>query len=291
MELHSLEGVGLSRLYEAFMAAFADYAVPIRWSAEEFALSNKRRGYDPSVSLAAFEEGRIVGFVLNGRGRWEGREAVYDLGTGVLAEARGSGLAGRLASRIIEDLPALGIERYVLEVIRENLPAYKTYLKAGFAVTRSLECHEGSFVDPGTPKPAGVTVRELGDGGAFPRDQARAMRDWRPAWQNDDAAIARAPELVRVFGAFEGDRLVGYLVGQGDGLIWQLAVAGPSRRRGVGTALVRALAAGRAGADGKAPRLRYINIQADDIASMALMDKAGAPRTVGQFEMTLEIKK
>ncbi|MDP3176425.1 MAG: GNAT family N-acetyltransferase, partial [Spirochaetaceae bacterium] len=244
-DIRSLEGENEGRIYDAFMAAFADYSVPIRMTTTEFAENNARRGFDPSISLGAYDGDSLVGFVLNGRGRWDGRPAAYDLGTGVLPAARGSGLAGTLASRLVAYLPARALELYVLEVIRDNLPAFKTYEKAGFSITRSLECPDGSYADAGRPTPEGLGIVELSDGAAFPRAQVARFRDWEPSWQNSDDSIVRMPGRLVILGARLGGgsgRLAGFIVASPKGTIWQFAVARDLRRRGIGSALLRELA-------------------------------------------------
>jgi len=286
MEMRTLEGSEPRLLYAAFREAFADYEVPVTWSQAEFEAANARRGFDPTVSLGAFEDGRMVGFVFNGRGAWGGVPTVYDMGTGVVPSARGSALAGKIAERLKEMLPGLGIRRYLLEVIRDNAPALKTYERAGFRVTRNFECPGGTFADPGRPAPAGVRVEELA---AFPRAQAAAMRDWEPSWQNSDDSIARNPTPLVMLGAREDGRaggrpegrLLGCLVAAPNGTIWQLAVDRGARRRGIGTALLRSLAARSGGA------IRYINVQSDDEASLGLLARCGAGEGPGQHEMVL----
>ncbi len=280
MELRSLDGESGEKLYETFMAAFADYSVPMTMSRADFDESNARRGLDPSISLGAYEGDRLVGFIMNGRGRWAGRPAAYDLGTGVLPEARGAGLSGTLARRLVEFLPSRGLELYVLEVIRDNLPAFKTYEKAGFAVTRLLECPDGRFADSGRPAPAGLELVELPGGAAFPRSEVAAFRDWEPTWQNSDDSIARTTGRLVILGARLEGRLAACLVASPKGTIWQLAVDRSLRGRGIGSALLRELAR-RAGAD-----LRYINVQADDAETLRFLAARGIGAGVGQYEMT-----
>jgi ribosomal protein S18 acetylase RimI-like enzyme len=282
-EIRILEGESVERLYGAFMGAFADYAVPVSWSLDEFAESNARRGLDLSISLGAYEGERILGFILNGRGSWGGRPAAYDLGTGVLPEARGGGLSGELAARLVGFLPGRGIARYVLEVLRDNAPAIKTYERAGFRVSRLLECPGGSFVEPGLPEPVGLEILELPAGAAFPRSLFASFRDWEPTWQNSDDSVARMPGRLVVLGARLEGEILGGLVAGVNGSIWQLAVARGARRRGIGTALLRALAA-RSG-----PSLRYVNVQANDEASLGLLARAGISGGPGQYEMTREL--
>jgi len=294
-DVRSLAGEDAGRLYGAFMAAFADYSVPLRMSFSDFAENNARRGFDPSISLGAYEGDRLVGFVLNGLGRWSGRPAAYDLGTGVLPEARGSALAGTLASRSVALLPSRGLELYVLEVIRGNLPAFKTYEKAGFSITRSLECPEGSYADDGRPSPEGLEVVELPGGAAFPRSRVARFRDWEPSWQNSDDSIARMPGRLSILMARltggpedvaeggEGGRLAGFVVASPKGTIWQLAVARDLRRMGIGSALLRELAR-RVG-----PALRYVNVDARDEICLSFLARRGLGPGVGQYEMAREL--
>ena len=252
------------------------------WSFEDFRASCLRRGVDLSISLGAREDGRLVGFVLNGRGTWGGVPAAYDAGTGVVPSARGSALAGRMAARVLEILPALGIRRYVLEVIRDNIPAFRTYVKAGFEVTRSLECPGGVFADSGKPVPEGLTVEDTGREGLDGK-AAAARRDWEPSWQNSDDSVRRAVEPLVVLETRRDGRSVGHLIASSNGTIWQLAVDRDLRRRGVGTALLRALTARRG------PSIRYVNVQADDGATLGLLQSCGIGPGVGQYEMIREI--
>lgn len=282
-EIKSLANETSQTLYDAFMAAFADYSVPITWSKADFDESNARRGLDLSISLGAYDGGRLVGFIMNGRGSWDGLPAAYDLGTGVLPEARGSGLSGALAARLVDFLAERGLRRYVLEVIRDNAPAYKTYVKAGFHVTRLLECPEGNHSDPGKPMPAGLGIVDLPGGTAFPRHEVAAFRDWQPTWQNSDDSILRTPGALVILGAVLDGRLVGHCVAGTKGTIWQLAVDRAFRRQGIGSALLREVAA-RTG-----PALRYINVQADDAATLGLLFRCGLGPGVGQYEMAREL--
>lgn len=286
-EYRSLAGENPEAVYRAFMEAFADYSVKVDWSRADFEAANGRRGYDPGLSIGAYRDGRLAGFVLTGRGLWQGRPAAYDLGTGVLPSDRGSGLAGAIAAEIKARLVRSGVETWILEVIRDNAPAFRTYEKAGFVITRSFECPGGRFRDPGRGMPPGIEIAEA-DPGRFPWEEARAMREWEPSWQNSDASIARSSPRPGIWAAWKagaagGRRLSGYAVAQESGSLWQLAVSPEERRRGVGTALLRAAAKASGG------KLRYINVQADDAATLGLLASCGIAESVGQYEMALAL--
>jgi len=282
-DIRGLGGESGERLYQAFRLAFADYSVPMDMSRAEFDENNARRGLDLGISLGAYEDGTLVAFILNGRGVWGGKAAAYDLGTGVLPGSRGSGLSGTLAAKLIAFLPERGLERYVLEVIRGNVPAFKTYERAGFRIKRSLECPAGIFVDAPRPAPADLAIVELPGGAAFPRAEAAALRDWEPSWQNSHDSIARMPGPLVILGARLQGSLAGILVASPKGTIWQLAVARGMRCRGIGSALLRELAR-RVG-----PELRYVNVQADDAECLRFLAARGLGAGVGQYEMIREL--
>ena len=282
-ELRTLAGESGDRIHQAFLAAFADYNVPMDMTRAEFDEDHARRGFDPSISLGAYEGDRLVGFIFNGRGTWQGRPAAYDNGTGVVPEARGTGLSGKLAAKVIELLRAQGIELYVLEVMRDNMPAFKTYERAGFHITRWLECVRGTFADTGRTTPSAVEIVEVPTGKGFPRAEAAACRDWEPTWQNSGDSIERMPGPMVALGARLDGKLVGYVVSSSEGVIWQLAVERELRCRGIGSALLRELAV-RVGTT-----MRYVNVRADDGECLRFLDARGIHAWVGQYEMIREM--
>src|SRR5690606_26990641 len=83
-------------LYDAFLAAFADYILPIKITREEFAIKFKREGVEPTFCAGAYHGRQLVGFVLTGLGERQGKPTAYNAGTGVLPEHRGHGLTKQL---------------------------------------------------------------------------------------------------------------------------------------------------------------------------------------------------
>ena len=72
MEIKSLEKTDFETLFKAFSTAFADYDIQL--NAEELKTMWKRRGFNPSLSFAAFEGKDIVSFTLNGVGKFNGQK-------------------------------------------------------------------------------------------------------------------------------------------------------------------------------------------------------------------------
>ena len=280
----TLAGVPDEALLACFLEAFSGYAVPVRLTPEDFRANNALRGYAPELSAGAFEGGRPVGFVLNGRGAWRGLPAGYDLGTGVIPPRRGGGLAGRLAEASLALLRGAGLKLYLLEVLKDNAPALALYKKKGFEVTREFHCYRAgrAGLRPAAAPP-GFELRELS-----PADlpAAAALRGWEPSWQNSDAALRRWPGGLTLLGAFRDGGLAGYGVIKPGGDIPQLAVRPDFRRRGLGAALVAALAASL---PQERRHVTFINVDGADAASRAALPALGFAPFAEQYEMLLPL--
>lgn len=138
MQFQSLEGVPLETVYPVFLEAFSDYSLPVRQSYAEFQSSLLRKGYQASVSVGAFQDGALVGFLLGGLRMWDQKLTVYDMGTGVVPQARRQGIGDQLFDAARSQMEAQGAGQYLLEVLRDNEGAYRLYEKRGFRSGGSL---------------------------------------------------------------------------------------------------------------------------------------------------------
>lgn len=136
MEIKSLANTSPDSLFEAFSLAFADYE--IRLDKSQLLKMLKRRGFDPALSFAAFENDRIIAFTLNGTGIFNGIPTAYDTGTGTLKEYRGKGMATAIFNHSIPYLRKENIRQYLLEVLQHNTKAVSVYRNLGFEVTREF---------------------------------------------------------------------------------------------------------------------------------------------------------
>lgn len=292
IHFESLEGIPEETLYAAFIDAFSDYEVPVTASLEDFLSMHRRRGVSYAASVGAFDagaDGRLVAFIFNGDGDWMGSRCAYDAGTGVALSHRGLGLSKSLAAEAAARLREAGFRLWFLEVLVGNEKAIRTYKGAGFRPTRRFSCPDGCLPEarrlaPELASAAGVEVRDLGhlDTGRF-----ASWRSWPPSWQNSDVSVRRSPERLVALGAFgpsPGEGPLGYVVATDRGSVFQLAVRPDSRRRGVGRALAAALAA-------RVPdgRIRYVNVQSDDRATLGLLSSLGLSSLHDQWEMLLEL--
>lgn len=282
IEFRPLTGVPFATIHRAFLEAFSDYSVPLQLSEADLREMVIRRGFEPEISLGAFQKGELIAFTLNGSGSWLGRKTAYDTGTGVIPSHRGRGI-GRAMIRSCDDLlRSHQFEQYLLEVIQTNEAAVELYRGSGFEVTRELQCF--SFAAPESrSRPAGLAIevtRELP-----PWNSVTPFRDVAPSWQNSDDSLRRARgERLTLTATLEGV-LAGYAVlFTANGDLPQLAVAQPARRRGVGSALLA-----EAFRVARQP-LRIVNIDVSEGSIGRFLEASGATPTVAQFEMIRPLK-
>jgi ribosomal protein S18 acetylase RimI-like enzyme len=267
MQIRPLEPGDFPLLLTTFNEAFSDYAVAFQLSADALAEMLLRRGYAPQASVGVFDGDRLVAFTLNGLGGWRGRLTGYDTGTGVVPSNRGRGLSSRMIDAATDLLRAAGARQYLLEVLQSNERAIRVYQRAGFEVTRALQCWsvDSSEASPPLPPAAAIDWTEV----------ARWF-DVDPSWQNSIEAVGRA-RAPRTIYAATGGRLLGCAVVFDNGDLPFLAVAPDARRNGFGRQLLRSASAGRA--------LRVLNVDASSAAADSFLRACGATPTVAQWEM------
>jgi ribosomal protein S18 acetylase RimI-like enzyme len=272
--LRPLHDDDFDAVHTAFVEAFSDYSVKLQLAPEQLREMLTRRGWSPERSIAALDGERMVGFTLNGIGTWQGQPATYDTGTGVIPSHRGRGLSRAMFEALLPTLRDGGITQYLLEVLATNDTALALYRSLGFNTTRMFQCW--SYAIAAEPR---QEIREVApDWPLF-----ETWLDVAPSWQNSTDSIRRSRSPHAILGAFDEGRLVGYaVVYLANGDLPQLAVAPSHRRRGFGTALLRAAWA-RVGMP-----LRVLNVEENAAEVCAFLEAAGAERTVRQHEMLLK---
>jgi len=243
MQIDSLRNTPFNIISEAFNRAFADYEMQL--DKEQLRNMLKRRGFDPALSFAATDNGRIVSFTFNGTGLFNGIPTAYDTGTGTLSEYRGKGLASQVFEYSIPYLKQAGISQYLLEVLQHNTSAVSVYRKIGFEESREFnyfrQDNEALRIVNGPPAiPCEVKPIALNEfAGMVPH-----LWDFYPSWQNSFESINRVPKDFIYLGAFTDGKLTGYSVFEpATGDVTQLAVDKQYRRKGIGSLLFRQMLA------------------------------------------------
>ncbi|MFT3744410.1 MAG: GNAT family N-acetyltransferase [Pyrinomonadaceae bacterium] len=280
MECRFLNEGYFHKLYAAFTEAFSDYVIPFALTEAQFRNHINLNAVDLERTVGVIDGDRVVGFTLNGFGDWQGRKTVYDAGTGVVPSERRRGVSESMFEMMLPRFRAAGIEQCLLEVITTNTGAIHLYEKLGFEKVRRLallQC-DRKITEPETPRPD-IKIREISQ-----PDWDGLSSFWNgiPSWQNSIDAVKRSKALKLIFGAFEQDKCVGYVVfSEKFGRIAQIAVSKEHRRRGIGTALLRAVQNGTA--DGFS--MQVINIDTALGEAISFFIRRGFYERLNQHEM------
>jgi ribosomal protein S18 acetylase RimI-like enzyme len=281
----TLESTDLVTLHKAFIEAFSDYQVKMDLPLWKFELMQKRRGYHPKISMGAFKDGVLVGFVLNGQRLWNGKTTVYDLGTGVIPDYRKQGITSNILAKLNELLKEKKIEQYLLEVIQINTNAFNLYKKQGFEITRDFSCLFLSK-DKHTPMLT-HKVEHLDADRISPEiwDQFSQFWDFQPSWQNSIDSINAAPEIFKYSIVRLDGMIVGYgIVDKRSGDIPQLAVRKDYRHRGIGRSILADLFENI-----ETSKVSMINVDDRAKEMKEFLIKTGFENSVNQFEMLLKL--
>lgn len=279
MEIKSLDNTSHDKLFQAFEQAFADYELQLNKA--ELLTMLKRRGFNPTLSFAAFDGDKIVSFTCNGIGDFNGTRMAYDTGTGTLKDYRGQGLATQIFEYSIPHLKEAGIKEYLLEVLQHNTGAVSVYSKLGFEVTREFyyfktepERINKEVKTPDFPYTLGViNINEY--------DSIPGFWDFNPSWQNSIESINRAPEDFICLGVFTEGRLVGYGVfDPTSGDVTQIAVDKPYRRKGIGSLLLQKMIEAN-----KYTSIKIVNTDITCDSITAFLKAKNIEPTGKQFEM------
>lgn len=276
----SLEKTNHETLHKAFLEAFSDYQVKIDLPFWKFEQMLQRKGFHPEMSIGAFENDRLVGFVLNGFRMWNGKETVYDIGTGIIGEYRRQGLTSDMLLHIKKLLKDKRVEQYLLEVLKENQAAIQLYQKQGFTVEREFSCFQldkAEFISTTTCKVEKTAQLDL--------NQLKEFWDFKPSWQNSIESICAIPEAFSYLIARVDETIAGYgVIDKRTGDLPQIAVNKDFRGRGIAGSILTKLLENTA-----SENISVINVEAESKSVEKFLEKAGFEFEVGQYEMLLKL--
>ncbi len=143
MTVRNLSHQTLDEVLDCFLLAFDNYFVPLPKDRDYFIRRWQAAGVDLSSSYGMFDQGQMVGFILNAVGRRLGYKTAFNTGTGVLPQYRGKGITKSIYQFALPDLKKQGFERSTLEVITQNVAAIKAYQSVGFVINKHYKCFKG----------------------------------------------------------------------------------------------------------------------------------------------------
>lgn len=271
----SLENTAIQEIVEAFNLGFSDYFVPIAMTSEALQAKFDSEGIRLDFSVGVFDENKLVGFILHFFSEIDSLKRVYNGGTAVLPKYRGQGLTQKMYDFSKSVLLDYKIDEFILEVLTINSFAINAYEKIGFKKVREVECYKGKII-PFVFENSKININEID---TVSWNEIVEFWDFKPTWQNSIETILKLQ--TKIIGAFDENRLIGYLVfNPSEKRIRQFAVEKKYRRKGVGSQL-----------------FSYVNtfekddislINVDKIAGLkSFFESIGLKNTVNQYEMVM----
>lgn len=280
MEYKKLTDTSIENIHGAFVGAFSDYEVDISTSVEKLKKTLNRRGVNLDISIGAFEEGTLVGFILNGLRVIDGKKIAYDAGTGVIPSFRRRGITTKMLEEVIKILKLNRVDRYILEVIKTNTSAFEFYKKEGFRIKRELPCYEIDKADYNpikvyeTSHLAGLDIKDL-----------TRFWDVKPSWQNSIDSVNQISKEFIYSVVYENEKIIGYgIIDKKTGDIPQIAVDKEHRNKGVGTSILTDLIENT-----EEDLISAINIDGSSKSANEFFIKLGFTNMIEQYEMSLDI--
>jgi GNAT superfamily N-acetyltransferase len=282
MYFKNLQAFPLHTLAETFNLAFSDYVIPMHFTEVQLIEKLTRDGINLEHSVGAFEGDKLVGFILQGLGLWEGLLTAYNGGTGVIPAYRGQKLTQQLYTYSLPQLKAAGVKQCLLEVVTRNKVAFKTYGNIGFKIARTFQSFKGELKTGATvAQPVGFHYREIT---GLDWQVAESFWDYKPSWGYNWAAIQRTREFTRLIGVYQKEQLIGYgAIHENTNRVAQFAIAPAFRNKGLGLHLFRKLAIG------KTTPISVINVDERSEITLNFLEDIGLNQFLSQYEMVLAL--
>lgn len=263
-----LQETSIEQLASCFNSAFSDYEQPICFTPESMKYYLTASSVDLSLSYGAFVEEQPVGLILNSSGVYQGENAVFDAGTGVVPEHRGKKVFSRLFEFTVGQLRQHGIKKYYLEVLQSNDPAVAIYRKKDFSVRRAYSVLVASGSESDLKQDVSMSAYE-----AFtPFPTAFSVE---PSFEHTSHNIEQNPQLYEVL--YLNDRAY-CIYAKRNGELIQMHYHNTDALKAVISALIR-----------RYPQAMAKNVDCDCADVIQLLIELGFVEVLKQYEMVRAI--
>ena len=143
MHIRNLAALSTADIVECLLCAFSNYFVALPTDIGYWEKRFHAARVDRHLSFGMFDGEKLVGFIITGIDRHEGKLTAFNSGTGVLPGYRGKGVVDDIYEYALPHFRKNGVEKCMLEVIQENERALKVYRRIGFHVKKSLTSWKG----------------------------------------------------------------------------------------------------------------------------------------------------
>ena len=282
----TLENTDKKIIYKSFMEAFSDYSVNLFLPYKDFEKMLVGKGFDPNISIGLFYKENLVGFILNGKRQWFGKNTAYDMGTALLPAYRNCGFSKKMVVKMIEILKEKGINQYLLEVIQNNTKAFELYKSQNFQISRDFSVFQLKDNLDIPCKSSQYTVETISNIDDNLWEEFKSFWEILPSWQNSIDSVKAVKEVFSYVVAKDREKIIGYgIIEKKSGKIPQLAVKKDYRNQGVGRNILCELIKNT---DSKL--IKFINIDRKYKDMERFLENLGFTISSLQYEMILDIK-
>lgn len=275
MHFNTLDKVSISTLCSVFNTAFADYAIPFQLTADSLSAKINAEHIDLSLSVGAFDNDHLAGFILFGIDDVNGVRTAWDGGTGVIPECRGQKLTQRMFEYARPLLQQAGVKKVLLEVLETNTTAYNIYEQIRFKKTRMLHAYQGQ---PSIKKNKAYAIEVVS---TYDADHLLNMGNWQPAWQQMNNRVKGWSNDITTIVIQDKSKICAYAhYSPKRGRVFQFAVDSAHRRQGMATAIFDYMY------DSYTP-LSIVNVDEVSSDAVAFIKAIGIEFYMSQYEMAI----
>jgi ribosomal protein S18 acetylase RimI-like enzyme len=277
MQIHNLQNISIAQIAEAFNKAFETYFVAINFNEQQLREKIKSDNISLEYSVGITIDNQLAGFILIGIDT-KNNEA-YNAGTGTIPKFRGQKLTEKMYAYLMPQLDKIGIQNHMLEVICQNKKALRIYRNLGYSITRKVICYKGKVSET---KNSNFKISTID----LPNEtEITSFCNHKPTYQNSLFCLNNNPEKHTVFGAFDNERLIGYIVFDKDTLrVKQFGVTPNFRNKGVGHQLFD-----KVQKQNPETEILLINIAENDLETNRFLQNIGFKKVIEQYEMEMKL--
>lgn len=281
MNFKSLESVNSKDILKVFNESFADYFVPFKLTENQLVSKMTSDKINLNLSVGVFENQKLIAFILHGFDTINNQKVVYNGGTGVMPKNRGQGITKKMYDFALPILEKNGIDKIILEVINENIPAIKSYEKVGFKTTRELACFKGIF----KPKNSNTVVETI-ELQNYDWNLMESFWDIHTTWQNSKNVLDDLKKDNDARATYINGQLIGYVIYKPKSKqIQQIAIHKSFRKKGIATKLIAELA------EKYGSYFSVINVDKKSKHVTGFFESLGFEYSIEQLEMELDLNK
>ncbi len=275
MEIKNLKDTPLAEVVAAISESFADYFVPMPDDVPYWEKRFKGARVNLELSFGMFDNGKLIGFIINGVDNKAGCKTAFNTGTGVTRNARGHGVTERLYQYALPVFKAHGIEYCSLEVIEQNERALHVYDRIGFKIARELKCFKGDI----SLEDMDVTITEIPFATVEPLSRAA---DAHYSWDHTSTTIRAMEDAYKTYkvSSKQGHDIGFFVINPATGYLAQME---PSTDQ---TENALQLLAGVANVSGT---IKVNNVAASRKHIISALEQAGLDNFINQYEMQMPV--